>query len=52
MKGRLLPGRCNYDSDSPKRSRDVTVTGRGSADETVVVVKRVAVDEQGDLFRG
>ena len=29
---------------SPKRSRDVTVTGGGSADEAVVVVKQAAVD--------
>jgi hypothetical protein len=37
---------------SPKRSRDVTVTGRGSADEAVVVVKRAADDDTGDRIRG
>ena len=31
--------RCNNDTESLKRSRDVTVTNRGSADEVVVVVK-------------
>lgn len=33
-------GRCNYDTLSPKRSRNVAVMDRGFADEAVVVVKR------------
>ena len=32
-------GRCNYDTERPKRSRDVTGMDRGLADEVVVVVK-------------
>lgn len=44
--GSILPGeepsdlgRCNYDTERPKRSRDVTGMDRGLADEVVVVVK-------------
>ena len=36
----------------PKRNRDVTVMGRGSSDEAIVVVKRDAEDETGDRIRG
>ena len=37
--GPSVPGRCNYDTLSPKRSRDVIVMGRGSSDEAIVPVK-------------
>lgn len=51
VKGRL----CRYVVTAtalPKRSGNVTVTGRGSADEAVVVVKRDAEDHAGDRMRG
>ena len=51
MKGRLRRSVVTATA-SPKRSRDVTVTGRGSADEAVVVVKRAADDDTGDRIRG
>ncbi len=51
MKGRLRWSIVTA-TVSPKWSRDVTVMGRGSADEAVVVVKRVADDETGDRIRG
>ena len=51
VKGRLCRGVVTSTAH-PKRSRDVTVMGRGSADEVVVVVKRAADDEPGDRFRG
>ena len=47
MKGRLCRAVVTATA-VPKRSRDVTVMGRGSADEAVVVVKRVASDDSGD----
>ncbi len=50
-KGRLCRGVVTATA-YPKRSRDVTVMGRGSADEVVVVVKRAADDEPGDRIRG
>ena len=37
-------GRCNYDTLSPKRDRDIVVKNRGSADEAVVIVKFGAVE--------
>ena len=44
--GSILPGeepsdlgRCNHDTERPKRDRDVTGMDRGFADEVVVVVK-------------
>jgi len=41
----LVSGSCNYDSGSPKRNRNVFVMSRGSADETVVVVKLIANED-------
>lgn len=38
----LILGRCNYDTVSPKRHRDVSVMGRGVADEAIGDVKLVA----------
>ncbi len=37
-------GRCNYDTLSPKRNRDIVVKNRGSTDEAVVIVKFGAVE--------
>jgi hypothetical protein len=51
VKGRLCRGVVTATAH-PKRSRDATVTDRGSADEAVVAVKRAADDEPGDRFRG
>lgn len=51
MKGRLRWSIVTA-TVSPKRSRDVTVMGRGSADEAVVVIKRIADDDPGDRNRG
>ena len=51
MKGRLC--RVVVTSTAiPKRSGNATVMGRGSTDETVVVIKRVADDDPGDRIRG
>ena len=51
MKGRLCRNIVTA-TMLPKRNKDVTVMGRGSADEAVVVVKRVADDDPGDRTRG
>lgn len=42
MKRPSVPGSCNYDSGGPKRNSNVSVMGRGSADETIVGVKSIA----------
>jgi len=50
MKGRLCRSVVTATA-SPKRSRDVTVTGRGSADEAVVVVKLRADEDAVTYLR-
>ena len=40
----LFPGRCNYDTLSPKRRSNVIVMVQGIADEAVVIIK-LAADE-------
>ena len=46
-----VSGSCNYDSGSPKRSRDVAVMSRWSADETVVVVKLLTNEDAVTYLR-
>ena len=46
-----VSGSCNYDSESPKRCRDVTVMSRWFADETVVVVKLIAYEDMVTYLR-
>ncbi len=50
MKGRLCRSVVTATA-SPKRSRDVFVTGRGSADEAVVVVKLEADEDAVTYLR-
>lgn len=49
--GPSVLGSCNCDSESPKRSRDVAVMSRGSADEAVVVVKPKASESMVTCLR-
>lgn len=44
-------GRCNYDIDSPNRSRNATDTDRGLADEVIVVVKLDADEDMVTYLR-
>ena len=39
-----MPGRCNYDTLSPKRNSNITVMDRRTADEAVLIVK-LSADE-------
>lgn len=42
--GPSIPGRCNYDTLSPKFNRDAGAMDRGSADEVIVLIKPGAVE--------
>ena len=42
-------GRCNCDTLSPNRDRDIRVMNRGFADEAVVIVKQCADEKIRDL---
>ena len=46
-----MSGSCNYDSGSPKRSSNVAVMSRGSADEAVVVVKLITNEDAVTYLR-
>ncbi|OVE73724.1 hypothetical protein BVX93_00910 [bacterium B13(2017)] len=44
-------GRCNFDTLSPKRSRNTIVKSQWTADEAVVVVKLVAEENMVTYLR-
>ena len=47
----LILGRCNCDTLSPKRHRDVSVMEQGVSDEAIVVVKLLADEDAVTYLR-
>jgi hypothetical protein len=46
-----IPSRCNYDTLSSNRHRNVIVMGMGVSDEVIIVVKRAAIDDAETYWR-